>query len=115
MAGVDSLPVAEKVAFRRKSIRVMGDLVSLATLMIRAEDYPRGRDNFFLPARKIWFMFGGTIKRFDAGLGNDLEARFNAIKTVLEQQSPNPSSLVASLSTLNQLMETAVKMSDERI
>lgn len=115
MAGVDSLPVAEKIAFRRKSIRVMGDLVTLATLMIRAEDYPRGRDNFFLSARKIWLMFGGTIKRFDAGLGGDIESQFNSIKTALEQSSPNQSSLVTSLAALNQLMETAVRMSDERI
>lgn len=115
MAGVDSLPIAEKVAFRRQSIRTMGELVDLATLMIRAEDFQRGRDNFFAPARKIWFMFGGTIKRFDAALGGEIESLFNSINTTLDQASPAKEALVNSLAELNRLMATAVSISDERL
>ncbi len=115
MAGVDSLPVEQKVAFRRKSIRVLQDLLELSTLMVRAEDYLRARDNFFHPARKIWFMFGGTIKRFDSTLGDGIESRLNSINTMLDQASPSHESLTASLTELNQAMVTAVNMSEERI
>jgi hypothetical protein len=115
MVSVDSLPVEQKIAFRRKSIQVMQDLLELSALMIRVEDYQRGRENFFAPAHKIWFMFGGTIKRLSPELGNQIEPRFNSIDTTLEQQSPSHSSLVASLGELIQLVEAAVKISDENI
>ncbi len=115
MAGVDSLPIEQKVAFRRQSIRVMRELLELSEIMVRAEDNPRGRDTFFVPARRIWFMFGGTIKRFDSDLGNGIENRFNSINTTLSQQSPDQSSLVANLAELHQAMATAVKISEERL
>jgi hypothetical protein len=115
MAGVDSLPIEQKIAFRRKSIHVMQNLLELSLLMIRAEDYQRGRDNFFTPAQKIWFMFGGTIKRLSPELGNQIEPKFNSIDTTLEQQSPSHSALVADLAELTQLVEAAVKISDQNI
>jgi hypothetical protein len=115
MTGVDSLPVEQKIAFRRKSIQVMRDLLELSALMIRVEDYQRGRENFFAPARKIWFMFGGTIKRLSPELGNQIEPKFNLIDTTLEQQSPSHSALVASLTELTQLVEAAMKISDQNI
>ena len=115
MASVDSLPAEQKIAFRRKTIHVMADLVNLATLMIRAQDYPRGRDNFFIPARKIWFMFGGTIKRFDADLGSEIESLFNRINTALDQAAPSQDQLVTDLSKLDEHITTAVQISDERI
>ncbi|NCJ06208.1 hypothetical protein GS597_06680 [Synechococcales cyanobacterium C] len=115
MAGVDSLPVREKIAFRRKSIRVMGDLVNLSLLMVRAEDYQRARDNFFASGRRIWFMFGGTVKRLDADLGNKIEAKFNSINTMLDQQAPTKNALVSDLTELDRLMQIAVKTSDEGI
>jgi hypothetical protein len=83
--------------------------------MIRAEDYQRGQDNFFTPARKVWFMFGGTIKRLSPELGNQIESKFNSIDTTLEQQSPSHSALVTSLTELTQLVEAAVKISDQNI
>lgn len=115
MAGVDSLPIEQKVAFRRQSIRVMRELLELSEIMVRAEDNQRARDNFFVPARRVWFMFGGTIKRFDSNLGNGIEAKFNSINTTLDQQSPAQSSLVAELTELNREMATAVSISEDRL
>ena len=115
MANLDSLPVEEKVAFRRNSVRVMRDLLSLSTLMVRAEDYQRAKDIFFSPGRKIWFMFGGTIKRLSPELGESIESQLNSINTMLNQQAPPRDSLVASLAELNRSMDSAVKISDQRI
>lgn len=74
MSNLDSLPVAEKVAFRRNSVRVMRDLLALSTIMAQAEEYQRAKDLFFVPSRKIWFMFGGTIN--PKVLHNNLLDRF---------------------------------------
>ncbi len=64
---------------------------------------------------QIWFMFGGTVKRLDADLGNKIEAKFNSINTMLDQQAPVKNTLVTSLTELDQLMQLAVKTSDEGI
>ncbi|MGK7942364.1 MAG: hypothetical protein AB4062_19835 [Crocosphaera sp.] len=115
MTNLDSLPPAEKVAFRRNSVRVMRDLLALSTIMIQAEDYQRAKDIFFVPSRKIWFMFGGTIKRLSPDLGKSIEPLFNSINTMLEQSVPSKETLVTSLAELNALMDQAVQTSDEKL
>ena len=115
MVNVDSLPAAQKIAFRRKTIHVMADLTNLALLMSRAQDFSRAKDNFFIPSQKLWFMFGGTIKRLDASLGQDIEILFNSIKATFDQSVPNPDQLVDDLSQLDQHMATAVQVSDAGI
>ncbi|WP_299485943.1 hypothetical protein [Acaryochloris sp. IP29b_bin.137] len=92
----------------------MRDLLQLSALMVLVEDYQKAKDNFFAPAQKIWFMFGGTIKRLESDLGNEIESHINSINSMLDQASPD-SSLKNSLDKLNQLMESAVKISDEKI
>ena len=115
MTNLDSLPVAEKVAFRRNSVRVMRDLLALSTIMIQAEEYQRGKEMFFVPGRKIWFMFGGTIKRLSPDLGNSIEERLNSINTMLTQTVPSKTTLVTSLTELNRSLDQAVKISDENL
>ncbi|MDJ0598212.1 MAG: hypothetical protein QNJ37_05165 [Crocosphaera sp.] len=115
MADLDSLPIAEKVAFRRNSVRVMRDLLALSTLMIQAEEYERGKDLFFVPSRKIWFLFGGTIKRLSPDLGESIESRFNSINTMLDRSIPSNTTLVAGLKELNSFLDQAVEISDEKL
>ena len=115
MSNLDSLPIAEKVAFRRNSVRVMRDLLALSTIMAQAEEYQRAKDLFFVPSRKIWFMFGGTIKRLSPNLGQSIEALLNSINTMLEQSVPSKATLVKSLSELNRSMDQAVQISDDRL
>lgn len=115
MTNSDSLPVAEKVAFRRHSVRVMRDLLALSTIMIQAEEYQRANDIFFVPGQKIWFMFGGTIKRLSPDLGTSIEALLNSINMMLDQTVPLKATLVTSLTELNRLMDQAVQISDEKL
>lgn len=114
MPTVDSLPIEQKVAFRRKSVQVMRDLFDLSALMVSVEDYQKAKDNFFSPAQKIWFMFGGTIKRLEPGLGNHIESHINAINPLLDQATPNRA-LTASLDELKRLMASAVTISDAQL
>lgn len=114
MPTVDSLPIEQKVAFRRKSVQVMRDLFDLSALMVVVEDYQKAKDNFFSPAQKIWFMFGGTIKRLEPDLGNQIESHINSINPMLDQSAPNRS-LTSSLEELNRLMASAVTISNAEL
>jgi hypothetical protein len=109
----DSLTLEEKVAFRRKSIHVMSDQVALASVMVKAKEYEVARDRFLQPAHKIWFMFGGTIKRIAPDLYEPAASGFKEINTLLEQ--PQQAALVTKLQDLDRILQDAVKISDEKL
>ncbi|NJK41461.1 MAG: hypothetical protein HC934_09120 [Acaryochloridaceae cyanobacterium SU_2_1] len=110
-----SLTVEEKVAFRRQSIRVMKEQFELATVAAKAQDYAIARDNFFVPGRRIWFMFGGTIKRQSPTLYEPLQSRLNRINTSLGQSRPQQNALMSDLQEVNRLMQQAVTTSDANL
>ncbi len=111
----DSLTLQEKVAFRRKSIRVMKEQVELITVLVKAGEYDLIRNYFFVTPQKIWSMFGGTVKRLSPELYDPIFAKFQAIDTLLDQQNPSQSSLASNLNELNKLLDSALKVSDERL
>jgi hypothetical protein len=111
----DSLTFQEKVAFRRKSIRVLKEQVELISVLVKAGEYDLIRDYFFIAPQKTWLMFGGTVKRLSPELYDPIFSKFRAIDSLLGQANPSQSSLTSNLNELNKLLDSAVKVSDERL
>jgi hypothetical protein len=111
----DSLTLQEKVAFRRKSIRVMKEQVELISVLAKAGEYDLIRNYFFIAPQKTWLMFGGTVKRLSPELYEPIFSKFRAIDALLDQTNPSQSSLTSSLNELDKLLDSAVKVSDEKL
>jgi hypothetical protein len=111
----DSLTLQEKVAFRRKSIRVMKEQVELISVLVKAGEYDLIRNYFFIAPQKTWFMFGGTVKRLSPELYEPIFSKFRAIDSLLSQTNPSQSSLTSNLNELDELLDSAVKVSDEKL
>jgi hypothetical protein len=102
---------AEKIAFRRKTIRTMKDELDQTLSAVQSGNYDSAY-TVFENARKKWNTFGGTIKRLSAPTYTPMDAAFRTIDASLRQAQPSQATLIADLQALIREAASAVTISD---
>jgi hypothetical protein len=102
---------AEKIAFRRKTIRTMKDELDQTLSAVQSGNYDSAYATFE-HARKKWNTFGGTIKRLSAPTYTPMDAAFRTIDASLRQAQPPQATLVGDLQALIHEAASAVTISD---
>ena len=103
-----------KVEVRRKSVRLMATELELVTSAVEVDEYEIAKE-FFDSARKIWFRFGGTIKRQSAEAYAKVQETYAASVTAFEGASNNKVLLLSNLHALNAAANDAVVVSDTNL
>jgi hypothetical protein len=103
--------VQEKIAFRRKTLRTMGDELVQISALVKAARFGEAQATFE-KALKKWYTFGGTVKRIAPSSYAKISPNFEAVKKGLYQSSVPLSTLKANLQTLIQDVKVAIPISD---
>ncbi|MEA5511247.1 hypothetical protein VB715_15850 [Crocosphaera sp. UHCC 0190] len=107
----DSPTTAQKIAFRRKTIRTMKDELDQTLSSVQSRNYQAAKTPFE-SAKKKWFTFGGTIKRIAPDLYEIIDPGFKTVNTLLNQASPQQGNLTAQLQRVVEAATKAVTISD---
>ena len=110
----DSALFEAKVEVRRRFVRLMASEFDLVAAAIEVDEYDIAKE-LFDSARKIWFRFGGTIKR-------QSEAAYEAVHTSMAESSSSfdaqptdKAALLANLRALTKAANAAVVVSDANL
>jgi uncharacterized protein YukE len=102
---------AEKIEFRKKTIRTMKDELEQTTAAVQSSNYGAARDTF-KSALKKWYTFGGTVKRLAPETYEKVADGFKTVNTSLNQSQPQQKTLISDLQGLTRNVKAAVTVSD---
>jgi hypothetical protein len=104
---------AEKIAFRRKTIRTMSEELEQISKLVNAAKYQEAQVTFE-KALKKWNTFGGTIKRIAPDRYAKMLPGFANVKKGLYSSAVPLSTLKSDLNGLIQEAKAAVIVSDQQ-
>lgn len=102
---------AEKIQFRKKTIRTMKDELEQTVSAVQARNWNSAIATFGR-AYKKWSTFGGTIKRLSPETYTPVHAGFKTANSSLNNPNTPASTVIADLQALIKNVATAVTISD---
>lgn len=111
-ASSDAPSKADKIQFRKQTIRIMKAELEQTASAVQSSNYDTARSKF-RSALKKWYLFGGTIKRLLPETYQKVATDFNIVNSTIASSHPSHQSLIANLQNLINEVDVAVKISDD--